>query len=168
MRACVPFLPCGMHFSDEWRLGTVFPSSVAWIAASLQSAQLHVKSRPLPPCQSRLAAEQACAHHHSVEPCADTLCPALCWPHASTTIKGTSPVAFCPCPALFRLPVSRHHHPLFSAARLTMDGPSHRLPLFLHRSGSSTGPRGCSLHRQAYVFFTGELSRRRCAGELAS
>jgi hypothetical protein len=43
-----------------------------------------------------------------------------------------------------------------------MDGPSHRLPLSLHRSGSSTGPRGCSLHRQAYVFLSPIPGRPPC------
>jgi hypothetical protein len=56
--------------------------------------------------------------------------------------------------------------PSISAARITVDGPSHRLPLPLRRSGSPTGPRSCSPHHQANAFLAGELSCRHCAGEL--
>jgi hypothetical protein len=56
--ACTPFLPCGACLPTVWRLSTTSPTSVAWTATSRQSAQLHVTSWPLPPCQSRLAPER--------------------------------------------------------------------------------------------------------------
>jgi hypothetical protein len=104
-------LLCCTHFSTVRCLGAVSPQ------------------RGVDSC---IAAKRAASHQVTAAaampwPCTNTLRLTPRWPHASATIKGTPPIAFYPHPTIFRPPVCRH--PLFSTARLTVDDPSHCLPL---------------------------------------